>query len=62
VIGSRGVALMRTRDINQPVANLAVASGQLNPNAARPYPGFAGITCCSRKFNLNAFTGKTCPG
>lgn len=39
-VGSRGVALLRTRDINQPVAN---AQG-LNPNATRPYPGFAGIT------------------
>ncbi len=31
-VGSRGVALLRTRDINQPVAN---AQG-LNPNATRP--------------------------
>ena len=43
-VGSRGVALVRNRDINQPAASVAVASGQLNPNAARPYPGFAGIT------------------
>jgi len=43
-VGSRGVALVRNRDINQPIASAAVASGQLNPNAARPYPGFAGIT------------------
>ena len=43
-VGSRGVALVRNRDTNQPVAGAAVASGQLNPNAARPYPGFAGIT------------------
>ena len=43
-VGSRGVALVRTRDINQPVASVAVASGQLNPNAARPYPGLAAIT------------------
>jgi hypothetical protein len=42
-VGSRGVALVRSRDINQPVASAAVAGGQLNPNAARPYPGFAGI-------------------
>jgi outer membrane receptor protein involved in Fe transport len=42
-VGSRGAALVRSRDINQPVASVAVASGQLNPNAARPYPGFAGI-------------------
>lgn len=43
-VGSRGVALLRTRDINQPVANTQVPSGALNVNAARPYPGFAGIT------------------
>lgn len=43
-VGSRGVALVRARDINQPLASVAVASSQLNPNAARPYPGFAGIT------------------
>jgi len=42
-VGSRGAALVRSRDINQPVASVAVASGQLNPNAARPYPGFATI-------------------
>jgi hypothetical protein len=42
-VGSRGAALVRSRDINQPVASLAVASGQVNPNAARPYPGFATI-------------------
>lgn len=43
-VGSRGVALLRTRDINQPVASSQVASGAINPNAARPYPGFAGIS------------------
>jgi outer membrane receptor protein involved in Fe transport len=43
-VGSRGAALVRNRDINQPAPSAAVAGGQLNPNAARPYPGFAGIT------------------
>lgn len=42
-VGSRGVALVRSRDINQPVASVAVANGSLNPNANRPYLGFAGI-------------------
>ncbi len=42
-VGSRGAALVRSRDINQPMASVAVASGQVNPNAARPYPGFATI-------------------
>jgi carboxypeptidase family protein/TonB-dependent receptor-like protein len=43
-VGSRGVALVRARDINQPRASAAVAAGRLNVNAARPYLGFAGIS------------------
>ena len=43
-VGSRGVALTRTRDINQPVASADVAAGRLNVNAARPFPGFAAIS------------------
>jgi outer membrane receptor protein involved in Fe transport len=43
-VGSRGVALVRTRDINQPRASADVAAGRLNVNAARPFPGFAAIT------------------
>ena len=42
-VGSRGVALVRSRDITQPLPSVAVSLTQLNPNAARPYPGFAGI-------------------
>jgi len=42
-VGSKGTHLLRTIDINQPVASAAVASGQVNVNAARPYPGFAAI-------------------
>ncbi len=42
-VGSRGVALLRTRDINQPVANTQVAGG-VNVNALRPYPGFGAIS------------------
>jgi len=42
-VGSRGVQLVRSRDINQPRASVAVANGSVSPNAARPYPGFAGI-------------------
>jgi hypothetical protein len=40
-VGSRGVALVRSRDIN-PVASAAVASGQLNPTRRDPIR-FAGI-------------------
>jgi len=43
-VGSRGTHLVRTRDINQPAASAAVASGQVSPNAVRPYPGFASIS------------------
>jgi hypothetical protein len=43
-VGSRGVSLVRSRNINQPHASVDVAAGRLNVNAARPYPGFAGIS------------------
>jgi len=43
-VGSKGTHLLRTRDINQPVASAAGASGQISPNAIRPYPGLASIT------------------
>jgi outer membrane receptor protein involved in Fe transport len=43
-VGSRGIALVRARDINQPRASADVAAGRKNVNAARPYPGFAGIS------------------
>ena len=43
-VGSKGSHLLITRDINQPVASAAVALGQINPNAVRPYPGFASIS------------------
>ena len=42
-VGSQGTHLLITRDINQPAASAVVASGQINPNAVRPYPGFASI-------------------
>jgi len=42
-VGTRGVSLPRIRDINQPAANVEIAAGRLNVNAARPFPGFAAI-------------------
>ncbi|HZT29649.1 MAG TPA: hypothetical protein VFA33_07200 [Bryobacteraceae bacterium] len=42
-VGSKGNHLLKTVDINQPVASAATASGQVSPNAVRPYPGFASI-------------------
>ncbi|HEU0141187.1 MAG TPA: carboxypeptidase regulatory-like domain-containing protein [Bryobacteraceae bacterium] len=46
-VGSKGTHLIRTLDINQPQPSLAIATGQVNPNAVRPYPGFAAITSYS---------------
>jgi outer membrane receptor protein involved in Fe transport len=43
-VGSRGIALVRSRDINQPRASADVAAGRRNVNAARPYLGFAAIS------------------
>ncbi len=43
-VGSKGTHIVRTRDINQPISSVAVASGQLSPNFVRPYPGFASIS------------------
>ncbi len=42
-VGSRGIHLVRTIDVNQPLANVAVASGAVSANAVRPYPGFSAI-------------------
>src|SRR5262249_6927292 len=42
-VGSKGTHLLRTRDINQPLASAIVASGQVSPNAVRPYLGLASI-------------------
>ena len=44
-VGSHGTHLLLSEDENQPVASVATATGgQLSPNAARPFPGFAGIS------------------
>jgi hypothetical protein len=42
-VGTRNTHLIWTRDINQPLPSAAAASGQISPNALRPYPGFAAI-------------------
>jgi outer membrane receptor protein involved in Fe transport len=42
-VGSRGVQLVHSKDINQPKPNADVAAGRISPNAVRPYPGFATI-------------------
>ena len=38
--GSRGIHMMRTQDINQPLASLGVANGSVNANFLRPYKGW----------------------
>jgi hypothetical protein len=43
-VGSKGTHLVKTRDANQPLPDLVIASGQTSPNALRPYLGFAAIT------------------
>src|SRR5579872_827193 len=43
-VGSRGSHLILPIDINQPVASVLAANGQVSPNAVRPYPGFSSIT------------------
>jgi hypothetical protein len=42
-MSDRAESTVRTIDVNQPVANVPVASGQISANAVRPYPGFASI-------------------
>ncbi len=41
--GSRGLHLMRTQDINQPLPNADIAQGRLNANQVRPYKGWGRI-------------------
>jgi len=42
--GSRGVHMMRTQDINQPLPSVAVANKTISANAVRPYAGFGVIS------------------
>ncbi len=43
-VGSRGLHFARSIDTNQPRPSAIVASGQVSPNAVRPYPGFASFS------------------
>lgn len=38
--GSRGIHMMRTQDINQPLPSVGVANGSINANYLRPFKGF----------------------
>ncbi len=42
--GSKGVHMMRTQDVNQPLPSAAVANKTISANAVRPYPGFGVIS------------------
>jgi hypothetical protein len=50
-VGSRGIHLIRSVDMNQPIASVPVASGMISANAVRPYPGFAAINAYTTDAN-----------
>ena len=52
-VGSRGLHFTRTIDTNQPRPSAIVASGQVSPNAVRPYPGYASISSYVTDGNTN---------
>ena len=60
-VGSKGTHLLITRDINQPIASAPVALGQINPNAVRPYPGFASISTYESTGNSIYHSWQTSP-
>jgi hypothetical protein len=43
-VGNKGTHLARIDNINQPVPNVAVASGKVNVDTVRPYLGYGSIT------------------
>jgi len=51
--GSRGVHMMRTQDINQPLPSAAIAQGTANANQARPYKGWGVINHREQSYSSN---------
>ncbi len=51
--GSRAIHMMRTQDINQPLANADIARGRLNANALRPYKGWGVINHREQSYMSN---------
>lgn len=51
--GSRAIHMMRTQDINQPLASEAIARGQQNANQARPYKGWGVINHREQSYMSN---------
>jgi outer membrane receptor protein involved in Fe transport len=43
-VGSRGLHLIYSENVNQPQPTVQVANSSINVNAVRPYPGFSTIT------------------
>ncbi|MBI3279820.1 MAG: hypothetical protein HYZ57_08270, partial [Acidobacteria bacterium] len=51
--GSRAIHMMRTQDINQPLANPLIAQARLNSNIVRPYKGWAVINHREQSYMSN---------
>ncbi|MBI3694664.1 MAG: TonB-dependent receptor, partial [Acidobacteria bacterium] len=51
--GSRAIHMMRTQDINQPLANAGIANGTLNANFLRPYKGWGVINQREQSYMSN---------
>jgi hypothetical protein len=51
--GSRAIHMMRTQDINQPLASEAIARGQQNANQLRPYKGWGVINHREQSYMSN---------
>jgi len=51
--GSRTIHMMRTQDINQPLANAGIAQGTVNANAARPFKGWSNIAHREQSYAAN---------
>jgi hypothetical protein len=51
--GSRGLHMMRTQDINQPLPNAAVPAGTANANQLRPYKGWGVINHREQSYASN---------
>jgi hypothetical protein len=51
--GSRAVHMMRTQDINQPLANAGIARGTLNADQLRPYQGWSVINHREQSYMSN---------
>jgi hypothetical protein len=51
--GSRGLHLMRTQDVNQPLPSADIAQGRLNANQMRPYKGWGRIDHREQSYGSN---------